>query len=67
MLVYYNEEDLASVIMLAYLQTRDYYCVEREDRAGTGYVDFIFYPYRKNDDAITIELKVNHTVEEAIK
>lgn len=30
-------------------------------------MDYIFYPFRKDDDAIIIELKVNHTVEEAIE
>ena len=67
LLVYNSEAELASVITLVYLQARDYYRIEREDRAGTGYVDFIFYPYRKDDDAIIIELKVNHPAEEAIQ
>lgn len=67
LLVYNNEAELASIINLVYLQARDYYRIEREDRAGTGYVDFIFYPYRKDDDAIIIELKVNHTAEDAIR
>ena len=52
---------------LDYLQARAYYRIEREDRAGTGYVDFIFYPIRKDDDAIIIELKVDHTADEAIQ
>ena len=30
-------------------------------------VDFIFYPFQKNDDAIIIELKVNHSADEAIQ
>ena len=30
-------------------------------------MDFIFYPFIKSDDAIIIELKVNHTPEEAIQ
>ena len=67
LLVYNNEAELTSIINLVYLQARDHYRIEREDRAGTGYVDFIFYPYRKDDDAIIIELKVNHTAEEAIR
>lgn len=65
--VYNNEAELASILKLVYLQARDYYRVEREDKAGVGYVDFIFYPYVKNDDAIIIELKVNHTADEAIR
>lgn len=65
--VYSNEAELASILKLVYLQARDYYRIEREDKAGVGYVDFIFYPFVKNDDAIIIELKVNHTVDEAIQ
>ena len=42
--------------------------MEREDKAGIGYVDFIFYPeIDKSADAIILELKVNHTPEEAIQ
>lgn len=39
----------------------------QEGKAGIGYVDFVFYPFRKDDDAIIIELKVNHTAEEALR
>ncbi|HJD14358.1 MAG TPA: ATP-binding protein [Candidatus Ruminococcus avistercoris] len=67
LLLYNNEAELASIIKLVYLQARDYYHIEREDKAGIGYVDFIFYPVQKSDDAIIIELKVNHTAEEAIQ
>ncbi|MDO4297636.1 MAG: AAA family ATPase [Lachnospiraceae bacterium] len=65
--VYNSEAELASIVKLAYLQARDFYRIEREDKAGLGYVDFIFYPFVKNDDAMIIELKVNHTVDEAIQ
>ena len=67
LLLYNNEAELASIIKLVYLQARDYYHIERKDKAGIGYVDFIFYPVQKSDDAIIIELKVNHTAEEAIQ
>ena len=40
--------------------------MEREDKAGKGYVDFIFYPIRESDDAIILELKVDHTPDETI-
>ncbi len=66
-LLYNNEAELASIVKLVYLKARDFYRIEREDKAGTGYVDFIFYPVKKDDDAIIIELKVNHTPEEAIR
>lgn len=65
--VYSNEAELASIIRWAYLQALDYYRIEREDKAGVGYVDYIFYPYRREDDAIIIELKVNHSAEEAVQ
>jgi hypothetical protein len=38
--------------------------MEREDKAGIGYVDFIFYPETdKRADGIILELKVDHTAE----
>lgn len=65
--VYSNEAELASIIKWAYLQAIDYYRIERENKAGVGYVDYIFYPFRRDDDAIIIELKVNHTADDAIR
>ncbi len=65
--VYSNEAELASIIKWAYLQAIDHYRIQREDKAGVGYVDYIFYPFRRDDDAIIIELKVNHTADEAIQ
>lgn len=67
LMAYNNEAELASIIKWAYLQAIDYYHIEREDKAGVGYVDYIFYPIRRDDDAIIIELKVNHSVDEAIR
>ncbi|MCR5728674.1 MAG: ATP-binding protein [Lachnospiraceae bacterium] len=67
LLFYNNEEELSSIINLVYLKARDYYRIEREDKAGIGYVDYIFYPYNKSDDCIIIELKVDHTADEAIQ
>ena len=66
-LSYNNESELAAVVNLVYLSARDKYRVEREDRAGEGYVDFIFYPERKNADALILELKIDSTPEEAIR
>ncbi len=48
------------------LAARDQYRVEREDKAGEGFVDFIFYPERKGADAILLELKMDSTPQEAI-
>lgn len=67
MQVYNNEAELASIIRWVYLKALDFYRIEREDKAGVGYVDFIFYPFIKSDDAIIIELKVNHTADDAIQ
>ena len=49
------------------MQQRDLYQVEREEKAGIGYVDFIFYPYDKSADCLILELKVDHTPEEALE
>ncbi len=67
LLVYNNEAELAAIIRWVYLEAINYYRIEREEKAGVGYVDFVFYPYKKDDDAIIIELKVNHTADEAIQ
>ena len=64
---YNNEIELAAVVNLVYLAARDMYRVEREDKAGKGYVDFIFYPQRQNRDALVLELKVDSTPEDAIE
>jgi len=68
LLTYNNETDLTAVVNLVYLSARDFYRIEREDKAGTGYVDFIFYPeVNRNNDGIILELKVNHTADEALQ
>lgn len=67
-LSYNHEVELAAIINLVYLSARDYYRVEREDKAGIGFVDFIFYPYNKEEyPGIILELKIDSTPEEAIK
>lgn len=64
---YNNETELSAIVNLVYLAARDKYRVEREDKAGKGYVDFIFYPEKKWADAIILELKIDHTPDEAIQ
>jgi len=66
-LSYNNEVELSAVVNLCYLSARNQYRVEREDKAGRGYVDFIFYPEKKSGDCIILELKVDSTPEEAIR
>ena len=68
LLRYNNETELSAVVNLVYLSARDRYRVEREDKAGTGYVDFIFYPETdKSLDSIILESKVDSSPEEAIR
>ncbi|MEY8517382.1 AAA family ATPase [Lachnospiraceae bacterium 29-84] len=64
---YNSEIELAAVVNLVYLAARDKYRVEREDKAGEGYVDFIFYPESRQADRMILELKVDGTPEEAIQ
>ncbi len=68
LLSYNNETDLTALVNLVYLAARDSYRIEREDKAGIGFVDFIFYPeIDRRADGIILELKVNHTADEAIR
>lgn len=64
---YNSEIELSAVVNLVYLAARDKYRVKREDKAGRGYVDFIFYPLRKTADALMIELKIDSTPDEAVR
>lgn len=66
-LLYNNEVELSAVVNLCYLFARNKYLVEREDKAGKGFVDFILYPKHRDDDCIILELKVDSTPEEAIR
>lgn len=64
---YNSEAELSALSNLVYLSARDFYDIQREDKAGTGFVDFIFYPkYNRSADCIILELKVGHTPEKAI-
>ena len=62
-----HETELSAVVNLVYLSARDLYRVEREEKAGKGFVDFIFYPETPlAEDGIILELKVDHSPEDAI-
>jgi hypothetical protein len=66
-LSYNSESELTILVTLVYLSARDTYRIEREDKAGKGYVDFIFYPeVDKSADAIILELKVDSSADEAL-
>lgn len=66
-LSYNYESELAAIVNLVYLSARDKYRIEREEKAGKGFVDFIFYPKKKDADCIILELKVDKSPDEAIK
>lgn len=64
---YNNEADLGALVNLIYLSARDRYHIEREQRAGKGFADFVFIPKNEKDPALILELKVNISPEEAIR
>ena len=66
-LSYNNEIELSAIVNLVYLSARNKYRIEREDKAGKGYVDFIFYPWNVTEPCIILELKVDSSPEEAIQ
>ena len=67
LLSYNNEVELTALVNLVYLSARDTYRIEREDKAGIGYVDFIFYPEAdQTADCIILELKIDSTPKDAI-
>lgn len=68
LLSYNHETELTAVVSLVYLAARDTYRIEREDKAGKGYVDFIFYPETDHSlDGIILELKAGSTAEDALQ
>lgn len=64
---YNDENSLACVVTIAYLAALDQYRITREDKAGKGYVDFLFDPLDRSDIPIILELKYNHSAENALK
>ena len=67
LLKYNDENSLSCVVTLAYLSARDKYNIEREEKSGKGYADFLFYPKRKNMPGIILELKADRSPEAAIR
>lgn len=65
-LLYHDENSLSCVITLCYLYARKDYRIEREAKSGKGYCDYLFYPKKSSRPAIILELKVDHSAEEAI-
>lgn len=54
-LKYNDENSLSCVVTLAYLSARNKYKIEREEKSGKGFADFIFYPRRRNLPGIIVE------------
>ena len=67
LLYYGNEAELTMIVNMVYLAARDDYRIEREDKAGIGFVDFIFYPLKADDDCIILELKAGPTADAALR
>lgn len=65
-LKYNDENSLSCVVTLAYLSARNKYRVEREEKSGKGFADFIFHPKQKSMPGIVLELKAGGTPEAAI-
>ena len=61
-LQYNDENSLSCVVTLAYLSARNEYKIEREEKSGKGYADFMFHPRKKNGTAIILELKKEEIV-----
>ncbi len=66
-LKYNDENSLSCVVTLAYIAARDKYRIEREEKSGKGFADFIFYPRQSRLPGIIIELKADCQPEAAIK
>ena len=63
----YNDENaLSCVVTLCYLYARKDYRIEREEKSGKGFCDYLFYPKKGGKPAIILELKVGDTPEHAI-
>ncbi len=64
---YNNEQDLRSVIKLAYYSSKDDYFTIQELPTGKGYADIVFLPRRNSDKpAMIVELKWDKSVSGAI-
>jgi RecB family endonuclease NucS len=55
------------VITLAYYNANNKYTLQREQPAGRGYADIVFYPRKYSEyPAMVVELKMNQSPESAI-
>lgn len=67
-LQYNDENSLSCILSLAYYSARKSHTITREATAGKGFADLVFEP-RKNSSmpAFIVELKCNHSAEEAVE
>lgn len=65
-LQYNDENSLSCVITLCYLYARKDYYIEREEKSGKGYCDYMFLPKKEGKTAIILELKVDDTCTNAL-
>ncbi len=65
-LKYKDENSLSCVITLCYLYARNEYRIEREQKSGKGYCDYLFIPKKSGRPAIILELKFGKSCEEAL-
>ncbi|OON91846.1 MAG: AAA family ATPase [Epulopiscium sp. Nele67-Bin002] len=66
-LKYTDENSTSCVLTLAYLSARNKYRIEREEKSGKGFVDFVFHPRNSVDIPIVVELKRNSSTKMALK
>lgn len=67
-LQYNDENSLSCVLSLAYYSAQKSHTITREAPAGKGYADLVFVPRRTSHlPAFIVELKCDHSVEEAIE
>ena len=64
---YNDENSLACVVTVGYLAALELYRISREEKAGKGYVDFVFEPIQRHGLPVILELKYNHSVKNALK
>ncbi|OOO00405.1 MAG: AAA family ATPase [Epulopiscium sp. Nele67-Bin004] len=65
-LKYTDENSTSCVLTLAYLSARNKYRIEREEKSGKGFVDFVFHPKNNLDIPIIVELKRNSNTQVAL-
>ena len=55
------------MITLCYLYARKDYNIQREEKSGKGFCDYLFVPRNPKNPAIILELKVGSSAENAIE